>query len=1015
MLHLLRADSHFQARILPALLLVAAFLTMTCGQVAAQPYGRGYAPPPGYEKILEDHLVLLPEDKTSLPIAWDWRAQGGVTPVKNQGSCGSCWAFAVAAEMESKIKIHYQLTLDLSEQQIISCNPYGAGCSGGWAVAAYYVLMHHGGILEHCMPYEGSDFVTCVQDDYLKFTNISSWSHVANNVTQIKTAILNNGPVSTAVDANDAWDGYTGGVITAPGSGTNHLVLIVGWDDRLGDNGAWIVKNSWGAGWGMNGYCYVAYGACNIGSGTTALSYVPPPVRAGISVPVDNGVYYGDDTITVQWFTQNEPVSHVDLWFGAAGNCQDQLVVSSLPNTGSYEWLVPNQTTNRGTLLVFPSEGTHRGFGFNAGEFRIIGSQTRYVSTAGSNTPPYDSPATAAHSIAAAVLAGAGRDSVLVAGGDYVESSITVNTQCFVVGGWSPDFSVCDPELYPTRLRGVNGAMRFAGGAGDHCGVANFTFHDSQGAVGQIPVQGRHGAAIVAVGASPLIENCRFENNRADYGTGPGWGGAIMAHGGSPVIRGCTFTGNIGSHGGAVALSACVDARIEDSLFLANATSDSTSAYLGGAIYVHGGLATITGSELRGGGAGLGGGLAIAAGAVVQAADLLIMDNRASHGGGGVHATASSFDLVRGQIDGNLNRNGAGAGVKATGGQLDLANVLIAGNEAPGLAGGIYAEDVTGTLRNNVLHANSGLFVGGVYLYTGQPFTVANNVITASTGGGFFQSGAAIDADYNLAFGNSGDDFASPMSEHDLVADPRLVDPASGDFAAGLHSPLIDSGHPDLGDDWDGSPGSRGLHGGPTALPAGPAAVAELHGMVEGETVLLNWSMVAGAATYVVYRDSAAVFVPAPELVCASLAAPQLAFQEPLHEGDWYYVVGAVDADGRAGGFSPRFEVSGGQQTAVGDGAVPVALAIASVAPNPFNPSTTVVFELPRSARASVQVFDLRGRLVAVLHEGELPAGRHQVVWNGDDGNGRQAATGIYVVRLHDGQQSRTAKAVLAK
>lgn len=1008
-------DFHVRSRILPALLLVVAIAVLTAGQSAAQPHGRGYAPPPGYEKILEDHLVVLPEDKTSLPIFWDWRAQDGMTPVKDQGSCGSCWAFAAVAEMESKIKIYYQLTVDLSEQQIISCNPYGAGCNGGWAMAAYYVLMHHGGIMERCMPYQGSDHVSCVQDDYHKFTNISSWSHISNSVTQIKTAVYNNGPVSTAVDANVAWDGYAGGVITAPGSGTNHLVLIVGWDDRVGDDGAWIVKNSWGAGWGMSGYCYVAYGACNIGSGTTSLTYEAPPVRAGVSVPTQGGLYYGDETITLQWFTQNESVDHVDLWFGASGNCQDQLIVANLPNTGTYEWLVPNQTTNRGTVLVFPSEGTHRGFGFNAGEFQIIGQQTRYVSSAGSNTPPYDTPAKAAHTIGLAVLAGAGRDSVLVAGGDYLESGITINSQCYVVGGWSSDFSVCDPELYPTRLRGVSGAMRFAGAAGGHCGVANITFHDSHGAVGQVPVQGRHGAAIISVGVSPLIENCRFENNRADYGTGPAWGGAILAHGGSPVIRGCTFSGNIGSHGGAVALSASVDARIEDSVFFANSTSDSLSSYPGGAIYVHGGVATITGVELRGGGAGVGGGLAIAEGAVVHGVDVLIADNRSSHGGGGVHVSSSSFDLQRASVIGNLNWSGAGAGLKATGGQLDMANVLIAGNETPAMAGGVYAQDIGGTLRNNVLQANSGLFVGGIYLLSDQTVTVANNVVIASTGGGFFSIGENVAADYNLAFGNSGDDFASPMSAHDLLVDPGFVDPAGGDFAPGLHSPLIDSGHPDLGSDWDGSPGSRGLHGGPTATPAGPAAVADLHGVVVGETVTLNWPGVEGAATYVVYRDTAAVFVPAPELVCASLAAPQLEYQEALPEGSWYYLVGAVDAAGRAGGFSPRFEAEGGQQTSVGDGAVPTALAIASVAPNPFNPSTAVVFDLPRSAPVTVQVFDLRGRLVATLHEGELPAGRHRVVWTGDDRSGRQAATGVYVVRLHDGQQSRTAKAVMAK
>jgi len=998
-------------------LLAALLLLTVAGSAFAQSYGRGYAPPPDYERILEERLLILPEDKTDLPSNWDWRNHEGTTPVKDQGSCGSCWAFAAVAEMESKIKIYYQTVLDLSEQQIVSCNPYGAGCNGGWAAAAYYVHMHHGGIMERCMPYEGSDDVLCTQSDYLKFTNISTWNHISNNITQIKNAVYNNGPVCTAVDANDAWEGYSGGVITAPGSGTNHLVLIVGWDDRLGDDGAWIVKNSWGAGWGQNGYCYVAYGACNIGSGVTSLTFEAPPVRIGVSEPVGDQTYYGGETIPVQWFTQNEPVSHVDLYFGTNGNCQDQLIATEVPNTGTFDWVVPNQTTQRGTLLVFPSEGTDRGYGFSLGEFHILGRQTRYVSTAGSNTPPYDTPAKAAHTIAAAVLAGAGRDSVLVAAGDYLESGIAVNTQCYVVGGWSPDFSVCDPDLYPTRLRGINGAMRFAGGAIDHCGVSNITFYDSQGSIGSTPVQGRHGAAIVSFGVSPVIDNCRFENNRANPGSGTGWGGAILAHGGSPLIRGCTFTGNVGSHGAAVALSQCADARIENSTFLANATSDSTSSFLGGAIYVHGGTATVLASELRGGGAGLGGALAVAGGAAVQAEDLMIALNRSRHGGGAVHSTGSGLVLVRSQVAGNISAAGQGGGLFVSGGQLELSNVLVVENQTAGMGGALFAENLTGgALRNNVFHGNSGLFVGGLYLAAPAAVTVVNNVASASpVGGGFFFNGASVAADYNLAYGNQGDDFLVAPGAHDLVADPRFVAPATGDFAPGLHSPLIDSGDPAADSDWDGSAPDRGLHGGPLAEAAGPAAVADLEGVLVGEEVHLTWSQVAGAATYVVYRDSAAVFVPAAELVCASLDASVHSFQETPPEGDWYYLVAALDDDGRAGGFSDAFMVSGGHQTSVDDGLLPQALAIASVAPNPFNPSTTVVFDLPRAGTASLQVFDLRGRLVSTLHEGELPAGRHTVVWRGDGQGGRPAATGIYFVRLHDGQHSRTAKAVLAK
>lgn len=980
----------------------------------AQTYGRGFVPPPDYDRIMAERLVVLPVEKT-LPGSWDWRSHDGVTAVKDQGSCGSCWAFAGTAEMESKIRIYYYRELNLSEQQVISCNPYGSGCGGGWSGASYYVHTYYGGILENCMPYQASDAISCTQDDYLKFTSIDNWVSLSNNIDQIKTAIYNNGPVCTSVDANSAWDGYAGGVITAPGAGTNHLVLIVGWDDRVGANGAWIIKNSWGGGWGIAGYAYVAYGACNIGTGVTSLTYTPPPSRVLVYTPSQGNLFFGEDTTTISWATQLAPVSHVDIWFGTHGACQEEIIAQNLPNTGTFEWQVPNVTTSRATLVIYPSGGTHLGFGFPDGEFTILGYQTRYVSTAGSNTPPFDTPATAAHSIRTAVLAGVGRDTVLVAGGDYFESGITVNSQCHVFGGWSPDFTVCDPDLYPTRLRGVESVMRFADGAIDNCGVANITFHDSQAAITGDPVVGQHGAAILSMAVSPVIENCRFENNRANPGLGPGWGGAILAHGGSPIIRGCTFTGNIGSHGGAIALYECQAAVLQDCVFIGNTTSDSTLTNPGGAVYVHGGSANLVDCELRGGAAALGGGMAVAAGAVVHGVDLLVAANRSGNGGGGIYTAASQLALTRARLTENHNWAGPGGGLLAEGGDLELRNSAFAGNVAPGIGGGFCATDLAGgVMHNNVAHGNDGLYVGGIYVGAVGSLEFFNNAVSANSGGGYLVTGPAVAADWNLSYGNSGNDFLSPPAAHDLALAPAYADAAAWDFAPGMHSPLIDTGSPAAGEDWDGSAADRGLHGGAVATPAGPAAVADLAGAVVVGAVHLSWSPVAGAVTYVVYRDTSAVFIPAADLARAAVAAPEVTYQEIPPAGDWYYVVGAVAADGRASGFSERFETAGGQ-TPVGDGTVPSSLAIIGVAPNPFNPSTTVTFDLPRNGTVSLQIFDLRGRLVATLHRGTLPAGRHRAVWDGGDSDGRPAAAGIYLVRLDDGQERRAVKAVLAK
>lgn len=988
---------------------------MTAWPAFAQVHGRGFNPPGDWEEQLAARRVVMPLDKDPLPSSFDWRDFGLVTPPKNQGSCGSCWAFAAAGEMEAKVLIEYGVTLNLSEQQIVSCNPYGAGCDGGWAGAAYYVFMHHGGVLEHCMPYEGSDHVACRQDQFLKFTSMDTWVSIANNVEQIKTAVIENGPVCTAVDANEAWDGYPGGIITAPGNGTNHLVLIVGWDDRMGDHGAWVVKNSWGTDWGLGGYCYVAYGACNIGSGVTSLSYTPPPVGVSVTSPDGDQEYYGGGEVEILWQTSGEDVESVDLYFGTMGACQDQVIAEDVPNTGSYLWQIPNVTTDRGTVLVFPSEGTQRGFGFNDGEFAMIGHQTRYVSLAGSDTPPYDTPARAAHALQAAVLAGAGRDTVNVAGGDYLVDRVAVASQLHLVGGWSEDFAVHDPEQFTTRLQGSSGTLSFSSNARDHCGVSHVTFHDSYGWNMADPVGGRHGAAIVVMGSSPLIEHCVFEDNRARSTTEPGWGGAIMAFEGSPVVRDCRFTGNVGSHGGALALASCADAVVERCVFLANANSDSTASYLGAAIYVHGGSASLNQLELRGGGAGLGGGLAIVGGAMVTASELVVADNRAMAGGAGLHVEDSDLDLRNSDVIGNSSFSGSGGGLHVVDSVLRLRNVRIDGNASAGVGGGLYAQGLTaGVVQHCLVRGNSAMNVGGALLLASGTYVVSDNVLVDNTAGGLMASGAALTADHNLAHANTGGDFLSAMGPHDLVADPRFLNAAAGDFAPTLHSPLVDSGSGLAGADWDGSAADRGLHGGSLGTPVGPARVTGLAGALDGAVVSLAWDAVEGAAAYTVYRDSVAVFSPGEASVCATVVDGSLGCLDTPPPGDWYYLVAATDAAGRMGGFSERWVTAGGS-TPVTDGDLPTVLTVTTVAPNPFNPRTEVRFAVPEAAAVRLRVFDLRGRVVATLIDGQMAAGHHSVIWNGTDRADRAVAAGVYLLRLDDGRATSTRKAVLAR
>jgi hypothetical protein len=239
----------------------------------------GLRVPPDFDKRFEaarrtGRLVTAPPGMF-LPASFDWRAMGGVTPVKNQGACGSCWAFSAAAALESRILIRSGLALNISEQAVLSCNPEGDDCAGGWMETAYDVWSDRGAVLETCMPYHELDAESCTQGSCEPAAYLDGYYYVDNTVEAIKTALL-DGPVAAAMAVCGGFNAYTGGCYEDNCTEINHAVTIVGWDDDMcGGEGAWIVKNSWGPDWGDNGYIYMKYGTCHIGYGAAALDYTP--------------------------------------------------------------------------------------------------------------------------------------------------------------------------------------------------------------------------------------------------------------------------------------------------------------------------------------------------------------------------------------------------------------------------------------------------------------------------------------------------------------------------------------------------------------------------------------------------------------------------------------------------------------------------------------------------------------------------------------------------------------------
>ncbi len=253
--------------------------------------------PPDVAKRFDRPFQTLPEvlEGTEAPATWDWRDAGIISSVKNQGACGSCWIFAAVGVLEALILQNEDIEYDLSEQQVLSCVSQGTGCSGGWYDVAWEYIKSTGIADESCMPYEANDDVPCI--DYLceKIATCGEWIDVPDNVDAIKQAVMIS-PVATAFTAYGDFSNYGGGcyehVDTSP---INHAVVIIGWDDAMCDGeGAWLVKNSWGENWGLDGFFWIKYGACKIGYGTQLLYYNPGDQITYDSSVIDDSSGNGD-------------------------------------------------------------------------------------------------------------------------------------------------------------------------------------------------------------------------------------------------------------------------------------------------------------------------------------------------------------------------------------------------------------------------------------------------------------------------------------------------------------------------------------------------------------------------------------------------------------------------------------------------------------------------------------------------------------------------------------------------
>jgi hypothetical protein len=261
--------------------------------------------------------------------------------------------------LESNIKIHDALQRNLSEQYLVSCNMDGWGCDGGWWAHDYHLNEvpsdepDAGAVYESNFPYTAAD--DPCNPPHAHHEKIDSWAFVGSeygipSVGAIKRAIYDHGPVSVAVCVGSAFQLYSGGVFETQEycwSLVNHAVVLVGWDDTQGTNGVWILRNSWGAEWGENGYMRIGYEISNVGFSANYIVYSAAPSPTPTPEP-------GANLLSNPSFEAGGRIP--TSWQGRKLTLNDKQVCTTA-HDGSCSFLIVGATANKSLRQVLSISG----------------------------------------------------------------------------------------------------------------------------------------------------------------------------------------------------------------------------------------------------------------------------------------------------------------------------------------------------------------------------------------------------------------------------------------------------------------------------------------------------------------------------------------------------------------------------------------------------------------------------------------------------------------------------------
>jgi hypothetical protein len=674
------------------------------------------------------------------------------------------------------------------------------------------------------------------------------------------------------------------------------------------------------------------------------------------------------------------------------------------------------------------------------GSFEILPTTRHYYSPTGGDVFPFHTPAGAATSLATALDACANGDTLFVPTQTFPSFSLVLDKGVLLHGGWDATFTTRDLVSGKTVLQ-LNGNVDIYGGV-TGAGLDGFIIEGGDGHYHTIPTAGYYGGGVRVLSSTATIANCEIRDGLVGTPSVPGYGGAIYAQLSTVDIRDCDIHDNGATQGGAIYLDQC-SGTISGCTMADNAVTASAVSAEGSGVYLVScaGVAVTNTTMMRHGGGQNGGALLVESSTGVTVDGGVYAYNAASLGGGAI-----AFNASQGAIHGvSVRRNTAvigggiqvasastvavsesrvewnsgtfGTGLYIAGGSADVTHNLLVGNTGNAL-GAISMSGVSaGSLFGNTLDRNGVASGAGGITVADSPVEVFDNIVANTTGVGITCSGTSPTLSYNLVWNASGGAYGTCTGGTGAIAAaPVFVDTAAGDYHLGVHSPAIDAGRPDSAyADPDGSRGDMGWYGSHVFAMEQPSYLKDLVVETAGGQATLRWrsNPEPDIAQYAVYCDTAGGFVPDASSFVGFVAAPDTFLAVGAITSNTFYRVNAVDADGHAGGYSD--EATADPASAAGETPATYTTRLLANVPNPFNPVTTVRFELAMAGAVTVTVHDVAGRRVRTLVSGTYASGPHGAPWNGRDDRGEPVSSGVYFCRLEAGGVVATRKMVLLK